>query len=339
MTIHSFYTKLAALFEKKLAAPPDKKLAVAVVILSLLIPISTSARPSLIDLESDLQQVVDGLCHGDPALCGLGAPAVVGGQLDFDSGTFQVDFTSLTFGYTKPGAGAFAFDDLTATVDAAGLAAILVGELASSTIYDVDVIVPDPSGPGSVILLALQNVRIDDLALSSSGTSAAITLGFTIAQFDWMGSNSSWNQVTSTGSGCTAPGGDKMVALAGNSPSLLAPSEIEVTYFLFIGPGGLGFRFGRSPVASSACYLQTVASGTTVADSFSRLSPLSDTFATQLRDESIDFTTALLESYTLTIEGTEMDELVTYGATMGTLTTRTFSPVDGSVTSETSQPI
>jgi hypothetical protein len=308
-----------------------------VFVLTLLFPLSTAARPSLVDLDGDLQQVVDGLCHGDPALCGQPAPASVAGQLDFDSGTFVLDFTSLHFGYAKPVGGAFAFDDLTATVDSAGLSAILAGELASSTVYDVEVIVPDPSGPGNVTLLALQNATLEELTLDASGTSAQLRVAFTIAQLSWMGSSSSWNEGLGSGSGCTAPGGDKHVSLAGNPASLLGPGEIDVFYSVFLSGSGLGFEWSRAPIASSACYLRTVASGTSIPQDFHRLSPLSETFASQLRDESIDFSVAVVESWGLTIEGGEMRERVVYGSTTGTLTSRSFSPVDGSLTSQFSQ--
>ena len=312
-------------------------LVIGIALGAVALPLPTAARPSLVDLDGDLTRVVDGLCHGDAALCGQAAPTAVAGQLDFDGGSFQLDFRSLRFGYTKPGGGAFGFDDLTATVDTPGLTALLAGELASGTVYDVDVIVPDPSGPGSLTLLSLQNVTIEDLGVDSSGVTASITLAFTIAQVSWLGMTSSWNEGLSSGAGCIASGGDKHVALAGNPPSLLKPSEIEVDYFLYLAGSGLAFSFERAPAASSACYLRAVATGVNLPEGFQRLSPLSETFATALFDETIDFTNGVVESYALTVDGTGMRERFVYAPGIGTLTTRGFSPVDGSLVSEISQ--
>ncbi len=301
------------------------------------LPLPTEARPSLVDLDADLAQVVDGLCHGDAALCGQAAPTTVAGQLDFDAGSFQMDFRSLRFGYTKLGGGSFGFDDLTATVDTPGLTALLVGSVRVSTIYDVEIIVPDPTGPGSVTLLSLQNVTIEDISVDSSGATASITLAFSVAEISWLGATSSWNVGLSSGAGCIAAGGDKHVALAGNPAILLTPGQIEVSYFLFASGPGIGFAFERAPAASSACYLRATATGANVPETVQRMSPLSETFSTPLYDETIEFTNGVHESYALTIEGTEMRERFVYSGSIGTLTTRTFSPIDGSLASETSE--
>jgi len=312
--------------------------AALVVWLALVLPVTTAARPSLIDLESDLQQVVDGLCHGDPALCGLAAPSTVAGQLDFD-GTFALDFTSATFGFDV--GGTLSFDSLTATVDSSGLTAQLVIDLSTPKVYGVlRVIVPNPSGPGTTSILVLQNAVLQSVGSDSSGSGVALELAFDVAEMKWMGASSLWNQGTATGSGCTLGGGEQHVALAGNPASLLAPGEVEAGYSLFLASGGgTSFQYDRAPVASSACVLRTAGSGIGFGDSFHRLSPLSDAFSTQLREESIDFSTAGIDEYTLTIEGASIRESVRYGFTNGLLTTRTFDPGTGSQTGQTQTAI
>lgn len=302
-------------------------------LLALLLPVSTSARPSLVDLDTDLQQVVDGLCHGDAALCGVAVPASVAGQLDFD-GAFALDFTSVTFGFDV--AGSLTFDSLSATVDASGLSAQLVTDLSTAKLYSkVDVIVPDPSGPGTATILNLQNVILESLSGDSSGGLVTLELVFAIAEMKWMGASSLWNQVGGVGSGCTLSGGEQHVALAGSSASLLAPGEVEAGYALYVAsPGGVAFQYDRAPVASSACLLRTAGAHITVGDSFHRLSPLSDTFSAQLRAESIDFSSALIGEYTLVIEAASMRESVRYGTLSGLLTTRTFDPGTGSQTGQ-----
>ena len=306
----------------------------------LLLPVATSARPSLVDLDADVQQIVDALCHGDPALCGLAAPAQVGGQLDFDGGTFVTDFTALTFGFSKPVAGMLSFDALEATVDATGLTALLLADLAGSKVYSkVEVIVPNPTpGPATVVLLELTDAVLEQVETDATGASARLRMTFLAAELSWMGLQSGWDGFLSSGSGCTAPGGEQHVALAGSSASLLAVGEVEAEYGLTVPSlGTVGFQLTRAPVATSACTLRTTGSGTTLADSFHRLSPLSDTFGSQLRDESVDFSTALITDYSLHLEHGEMRETVTYDAVAGQLTTRTFDPGTGAQTGQTQQ--
>ena len=63
---------------------------------------------------------------------------------------------------------------------------------------------------------------------------------------------------------------------------------------------------------------------------FHQLDPLSDTFGSQLRALSIDVQSSTIASYSLTILASEMrEEFVLQGA-IGTFTSRSFSPVDGS---------
>lgn len=309
--------------------------------LALGLPLSTWARPSLLDLESDLGQVVGGLCGGDPAQCGAAPVPAVAGQLDFDGGTYALDFRTLHFAFSRPSGGVLSFESLTVTADTAGSAALLSADLLAGKSYAVlDVVVPDPSGPGSTTLLSLQDAVLTSLDLASSGTLATLVLQFQGATTSWMGVSSSWSTVTGTGSGCTAPSGEQHVALAGNPPSLLGVGEVEAEYGLSLTPppAAPGFGYTRSPVLTSACYLRTAGSGSTVADDFHRLSSLSATFATQLREESVEISSASITGYALSIEGSAFSETVTLGSVSGQLVTRTFSPLDGSLAGQTQTP-
>jgi hypothetical protein len=310
-------------------------------IVTLALPSSTFARPSLIGLEAELQQVVDGLCHGDPALCGLAAPLSVAGQIDFDAGTYIADFAELRFSLTHAALGAFDFEDLEITVDTSGLGAQLSAELAAITVFSkVDIVVPNPSGPGNVTILSLGKAVIESIGLAADGSWTPMTLDFTAATYAWLGATSAWDQVLSSGSGCTAPNGEKHVALAGNDASLLNPGEVEADFGLAVAkPFGasttVGFNYRRVPAASSACLLRHTAQAPNFEASFSRLSPLSDLFATPLPEEIVDVKTSTIHTYDLLISGSDYQEEILLQSITADLTTKTFNPGTGVETSST----
>lgn len=312
---------------------------------ALALPASTLARPSLIGLEADLQQVLDGLCHGDPALCGKAAPLSVVGQIDFDSGAIVADFAELVFAFGTPGAGGFAFENLQITVDTSGLSAPLSGDLASGTTFPtVDIIVPNPSGPGDVTILALQTVGIRSMELVAGGSFTAMELDFTKVQYSWLGQSSDWDIQFNTGGGCTVAPGEKHVALNGNDPSLLNAGEVEADFGLGVSrpplaAATLTFSHTRESVASSPCHLRHAATGATFEAVFSRLSPLSDTFATQLIEEGIDVKLSLIDSYTLSISARGFEERIELESISADLTTKTFNPITGAETSSSTQSL
>lgn len=287
------------------------------------------ARPSLIVQEAELQQVIDGLCHGDPALCGLSAPLVVAGQLDFD-GLFQADFFDLTFGFVKNNPGALAYEELTASVDASEIGTMLTQvALSVMSLGTVTVVVPDPQGPGNVAILELTNAFITSID-SSGGRATTVKLGFEKANYSWLGSTSEWDQNMGTGAGCTIPNGESNVARNGTSVPL-GPGDREAEFAFGITPPlpQLGFELTRTPRSTSACVLRHAATAVNLDVDVHRLSPLSDTFATQLREQSLEITNSKVGDYQLHIVGTEFTETIEIDITASQLTTRTFNPGNG----------
>jgi hypothetical protein len=312
-----------------------------------LLPTAVFARPSLVDMDTNLQQLVDALCHGDPALCGLPAPNVVAGQVDLDNGLATVDFSELTFGFSRPlGGGSLSYDRVVATVDTAGQTAQLVDETGSGTNFSkVEIIVPDLQGPGNTTILTLESVVIRKLGVDEGPGWTSIELEFVKAMYAWLGNQSDYDQLSQTGNGCTVPNGEQHVALNGNAPSLLGPGELEASFGLVVttmgGGGGLvpTIESTRDLGSTSSCWLRHVSTSQNVDTDFHRLSPLSDTFATQLREESFETNTAAVFDYELSLRGATLTERIQLDLGAAVLTTRTFNPATGAQTGAHSFPV
>lgn len=316
--------------------------ALAALLCAALAPPPAAARPSLIDLDADLTQVIDGLCGGDPATCGTTPALPVAGQIDFD-GQFQVDFVSLRFGYDKPMGGAFAFRRTAVMLDRTSVTTALFSGLLTATNYSaVTVQVPDPvSPPGNTVILTLEDAKVRSVD-TGSGPQPSLELEFRKATYSWLGSVASWTTQFGVGNGCTVPSGLEYIALAGNSPGLLNPGELEASYgFGSSVPTGGGsasfsFSFGGTPDAQSPCYLRTTGNAGNVDADFHRLHPDSDALGMQLREETLDLTTSVVTSYELLIEGTSLSETTVVAPGSGELRTTTFDAM-GNPTGTTKQ--
>jgi len=290
------------------------------------------SRPSLIDNAAQLQQIISGLCHGDAALCGLPAPLVFAGQVNF--GVYKGDFFELSFGYDKPVLGQLAFIPLTVTMNTALFESQLTDDLLNATVHNgVTVQVPDPTGPGQLTLLELDGVVVTSVD-TTGGSNAIVSLTFTKATMDWLGEDAVWDAGMMTGGGCFVPSSEQHVALRGNDASLLAGGEIEADFSLGVAaPSSLSFALERKIGLTSPCYLQHTGFGINLLVDVHRLSPLSDTFATQLREQSLQVTTSTVTAYRLQISGTDLDEVITVDIGAASLTTRTFNAGTGAETS------
>jgi len=309
-------------------------------VLLLLLPGAASAqgRPSLVDLDATLDQVVNGLCNGDASSCGTTPVTPVAGQIDF--GLFQADFSSLRFAMTKPSGGSAVIEDVSVTVDVAAMTAIVVERLSAGWIFaNVTAVVPDPSGPGNTTIFDFFNAVLQSIDVTSDGSRVELVFGVEQATYSWLGASSSFDQLTGAVGGCVVPGGEKHVALAGNDSSLLGPGDIEASFGLMFdtsgGPVTQAFRYARPPTATSACLLRTVGNAVSLVANFDRLSPLSDTFGMQLAEETVDITSSTIATYELVIDGASMDETLMLDLTSGKITSREFNPVDGSLLTDT----
>jgi len=290
-------------------------------------------RPSLVDLDTTVDQVVDGLCNGDASTCGATPQTPVAGQIDF-GGLFAGDFSRLRFAITKPSGGPASIGEVEVSMDPTPLTAVVVDRLAAGfTFGSVVATVPNPSGPGSVPILTFSDAVLVSAEVSSDGSRAALTFSVGAVAASWLGSQSSYDQGTQAAAGCTVPPGERHVALAGNDGSLLGPADIEADFALGFstsgGPLTTAFSYGRVPVASSACLVRTVATAVNLQAEFHRLSPLSDTFATALEEETVEITSAVATSHELLIEGTTIRESIALDVSAGKLTSREFDPGTG----------
>lgn len=292
---------------------------------------ATAQRPSLLDLDATLDQVVNGLCNGDASTCGTTPTPAVAGQIDILSGTYVLDFTDLSFGLLSPGLS-FAFEFLVATVDTEDTTALLLDPvITGQTIASLDVRVPDPQGPGDVTVLRVMDVRLESLDVDGSSSLAVLKLSFSEAEFTWLGAMSGWDDTAGTASGCQVAAGEKHVALAGNDPSLLGAGDVEAGFAFGAQTMGVPtLSYTRASVASSPCYLRSTAQQQDPQPILRRLSPLSDTFGTQLHAETVDLTSSSIESYRLSIDASGLlDTIVLDGPPTGKLTTKTFDAGTG----------
>lgn len=293
-------------------------------------------RPSLVDLDARLTQVVDGLCAGDASTCGIASGVPVAGQVDLDGGALVVDFHTLTFAFDHPSGSSASFDLVQVEIAANEFVPILLDWIDTQlTLNDLTVLVPDSKGGGSVTMLTFGTVTLQRLESTGANGRATLHFAFRDVTFDWLGSTSSWDSVLSTGSGCTVSA-PAYVSLAGNDSALLGPGEHAVDPFAFglyapVGGGqaSTSFEFSGPPNAVSACLLQTGAGGGAITPTFDRLSPLSGTLSTALKEHTVQATSGSIASYRLDIEGATLRESVTLQLGAGSITSRTFDPTTG----------
>ncbi len=302
---------------------------------------ASADRPSLIDLQATLDQVVSGLCDGDPATCGPAAmPAV--GTLTFAPGTTNesvlplVDL-SLSIDNTivcSPNcayAGQGSFSPVSATVEQTSQAALLISLLASGALVAANVSVPTVGG-GTLDLL-FTGAALTSFAAADTPGRAQLGFAYQQISLQWQGGVSGWNLTTATGSGCTVPAGEVHVDLAGNAASGLNPGEIEATYTFGVAASGgshPALAFGRRP--PNPCYLRGTAARQIVSMTFDRLWSQDDAFANRQSVETVDVVNALIDRWELRLASGVVGEAIDLLLADGTLTTRAFDSGTGKQT-------
>jgi hypothetical protein len=204
----------------------------------LLTPASAGAqgRPSLVTLDQQLGQVVDGLCGGDASQCGA-PPAVANGRIEVDANSpspvvldlVDLEMTvdvSLACGATpscSPGAPVFREARATVVVPAtavARLGAAIVGGVAH---HRVDVVLYNPQLASDERLLRFENAPIT--RLEQTEVAGRYLLGWEPALSEL---TVSWNGLPAAGECIFELDGDPLVDLAGMDPSVLDPEPDAV---------------------------------------------------------------------------------------------------------------
>ena len=315
-------------------------LVLATLLATALAPAAQADRPSLIDLQGTVDQLVDGLCDGDAATCGAPPPPAASGALVFEPGPGEISLGLVDIGIVADvpvsctlscvPAGAVSFSSAHATLLHTSAVATLSSYLITSQLSQrVEVVLPSD---GTV--LSFDNVRVQ--TLSSAEVPGRVTMEFVYEnlRFDWQGTSSEWNLATHLAKGCTIPSHQMHVELAGNDPSSLQAGEIGSVYLLGLLAAGANTRpsisFTRTP--PDACYLRGASTAQSFDVDFERLWESDDQFAGRQAIETLGLTNAFADRYELRIESGTVTEETILIPQAGMLTTREFSPVDGSQT-------
>jgi hypothetical protein len=308
-------------------------------------------RPSLIDLQATLDQVVTGLCNGDSATCGVAVPAAAAGQLIFDPGgpdeailsLVELDLTidpNLNCTATCVAASAPVLEDVTATVLSSEASGSLLAALVTTAFPIAHVVVPNPAGGGTVLALRLFNPLLEQLTHSSTPGRSDLRFTATRVRFDWLSSTSEWNFATGTGTGCTVPASEAHVELAGNPTSALLSGEIAAVYGLGVeGTGG-----GADPTLAvrrappNACHLRGAASTQLMKPRYDRLWARDAEFPARQSVETLDVGAGWVDRWTLHVRSGVLAESIEMIPLSGTLDLRTFDDTTGAEVSNTSVP-
>ena len=291
---------------------------------------AAAQRPSLIDLQATL----DGLVSPPPA--------AAAGTIRFVSSSLDTTFPLVDLRLTAdlpvtcttsctPGATA-AFSPVRATVEPTAELALLTQEYLTGASFQTSVDIPSETGLLQFTSVFLRAIDADEVA-----GRVVLEFDFVSIQLNVQGTQSEWNTSFATGSGCSIPPSELHLELAGNAPSNLQSGEIEASFALGIAGFPVPratFRFERTP--PNACYLRGSASGQVFAVGFERLWDGNDTFpATRQVLQEVDLTTAFVDEWRLIVESGAVREEIEL-VPVGSLTTREFSPVDGSLVDEQS---
>ena len=291
---------------------------------------AAAQRPSLIDL----QAAVDGLVSPAPATA-AGTIRFVSSSLDTTFPLVDLQLTAdLPFTCTTscvPGATA-AFSPVRATVEPTAALALLTQEYLTGASFQTSVDIPSETG-----LLQFTSVFLPAIDADEVPGRVVVEFDFVTIQLNVQGTQSEWNTSFATGSGCPIPASESHLELAGNAGSNLQGGEIEASFAL----GIRGFpvplptvTFERTP--PNACYLRGSASGQIFAVGFERLWQANDQFpATRQTIQEVDLSSAFVDEWRLFVESGAVREEIDL-VPIGSLTTREFSPADGSLVDEQS---
>lgn len=296
---------------------------------------SMADRPSLVDLDGELTAVVDGLCSGDASLCGVVPGPSFGSTIDIGS-LGDLPLSKLRIAFTRSGLNAI-WDSVDVAIemteDDVSVAALLE---ANQLVSLIGIVI----GGNQNETIQLVNAYV--ISAETDHATRTLLLSFQVEEirFNLLGVSTQWNTKNQIGSGCDVPQNTTHVDVAANSSSLLTSGEEPVTYAFGVeravgvlgnppGPMAPTFSFVRPFL--SGCWLKTGASGAPRDLSFHVLSPLSDTFATQLRAESLELTAAVVTDYELLIDGASAQETIGLEMDAVEWTSRSFDPSTGGV--------
>lgn len=300
-------------------------------------------RPSLIDMQATVDQVVTGLCEGDAATCGTSPPAPAVGTIVLDPNKpVPLELVELSLSVSRPfncnpvcaPGGSTSFLGVSATVlqgKSAGLLTLYV--LNGNSTGQVEVALP---GEGRV--LTFHDVIIESISQADEHGRVDIQFQFSYIRVEWQGKEALWNLTTQNGYGCHVDHVYTHVDLAGNSPANLLQQEYEAAYTMAVQPFNATFvrrvSLTRSP--PDPCYLTRITgmgSGLSFEVSFERLWESNDEFpiARQAID-SIILTDAFIETWQLIIRSGEVTEHVGLIIQTGSATFREFDPATGAET-------
>jgi len=282
-------------------------------------------RPSLIDLKAALD------AHITPP------PTTAAGSIRFADASLDVTFELVDLALTAdvavnctasciPGLASFA--PVRVTVEqSSDLALLIAHALPSGLVQDVLVAIPSQAN-----VLRFQNAQLQSTTTDDVSARVVLEFDFDDVQMEWLGGASSWNVASSTGSGCTIPANEVHIELAGNAASNLQPGEIASTHRLGLTSGSALPTLTLKRTPPNPCYVRTVASAMLFDVELRRLWTSNDLFPTSREFvEEITSSGTIIDRWTLRIEaGALREEIDLHPA--GQLTIRSFSPVDGSLT-------
>ena len=317
-------------------------------------PAVSQGRPSLVDLDAELGQVVDGLCNGDAALCGMTQLPSLGGRVVFDPGAgkdeIDVPLQSLELVIETLGTGKNLIEKLDFIAEASEpLSALTERVFQATTIPSVEVYVPDPVGAGETKVLTFTSVIVTGVEIDESAQERRrISLALVAIQFDWLSSSSSWDFEFNIGSsGC--PDERPQISLQGNPASVLDGDEEPTTFDFMvtrplpgsIGSGGGGPVFDAALVATRTptrtCLMTTATGAATYIDPYVQLWTRASEFtfppakrAFELEEDGGSWE---FEKYSILIDGGTVRERLQLDANgQFLMTTRSYDPVNGNET-------